>query len=215
VCTVPGHAHLGMKGVLRVGTPKRKAPQPAPASASLKLVKVGDFELPTDVDAPPGDASRLVVVEQHGLAHLLVDGQRRQKPFLDLRPWVLAEGEAGLLSIAFAPDYATSGLVYAFYNDRGGNLRLVELRRSAVDPNTVDPEPRARVAAPGEAGPQPQRRHAAVRRRRPSLHRRRGRRDRSGPQARSVCAGRDVGLREDHSPRSCHRQLGSLGARPA
>ena len=143
VCTVPGHAHLGMKGVLRVGTPKPKPPHPAPAPvpASLKLVKVGDFELPTDVDAPPGDASRLVVVEQRGLAHLLVDGQRREKPYLDLRPWVLAEGEAGLLSIAFASDYATSGLVYAFYNDRAGNLRLVELRRSAVDPDTVDPEP--------------------------------------------------------------------------
>jgi glucose/arabinose dehydrogenase len=144
VCTVPGHAHLGMKGILRVGKPKPKpqpAPAPAPAHSPLKLVKIGDFELPTDVDAPPGDASRLIVVEQRGLVHLIVDGQRREKPFLDLRPWVRAEGEAGLLSLAFAPDYATSGLVYAFHNDRGGNLRLVELRRSPTDPDTLDAEP--------------------------------------------------------------------------
>ena len=142
VCTVPGHAHLGMKGVLRVGTAKPKPPpQPAPAPAALKVVKVGDFEVPTDVDAPPGDASRLVVAEQRGLVHLLVDGQRRETPFLDLRPWVLAEGEAGLLSLAFAPDYRTSGLVYAFYNDRSGNLRLVELRRSEGDPETLAAEP--------------------------------------------------------------------------
>jgi glucose/arabinose dehydrogenase len=146
VCTVPGHSHLGMKGILRVGKPKPKpqpapAPAPAPAPSPLKLVKIGDFELPTDVDAPPGDPSRLVVVEQRGLVHLLVDGQRREKPFLDLRPWVRAEGESGLLSLAFAPDYATSGLVYAFYNDRGGNLRLVELRRSAEDPESVAAEP--------------------------------------------------------------------------
>jgi glucose/arabinose dehydrogenase len=144
VCTVPGHAHLGMKGILRVGKPKPKPqppPAPAPAPSALKLVKIGDFELPTDVDAPPGDASRLIVVEQRGLVHLLVDGQRREQPFLDLRPWVRAEGEAGLLSLAFAPDYGTSGLVYAFYNDRSGNLRLVELRRSAADPDSVAPEP--------------------------------------------------------------------------
>jgi glucose/arabinose dehydrogenase len=144
VCTVPGHAHLGMKGILRVGKPKPKpqpAPAPAPAPSPLKLVKIGDFELPTDVDAPPGDAARLVVVEQRGLVHLLVDGQRREKPFLDLRPWVLAEGEAGLLSLAFAPDYPTSGLVYAYYTDRSGNLRLVELRRSPTDPDTLGAEP--------------------------------------------------------------------------
>jgi hypothetical protein len=43
-----------MKGILRVGTPKPKpqsAPAPAPAASPLKLVKIGDFELPTDVDA--------------------------------------------------------------------------------------------------------------------------------------------------------------------
>jgi glucose/arabinose dehydrogenase len=144
VCTVPGHAHLGMKGVLRVGKPKPKpqpAPAPVPAASPLKLVKIGDFELPTDVDAAPGDASRLIVVEQRGVVQLVVDGQRREKPFLDLRPFVRAEGEAGLLSVAFAPDYEASGLVYAFYNDRGGNLRLVELRRSPTDPDSVDPEP--------------------------------------------------------------------------
>jgi glucose/arabinose dehydrogenase len=140
VCTVPGHAHLGMKGTLRVGKPKPKPPPapPPPVPTALTLAKIGDFELPTDVDAPPGDSSRLVVVEQRGLVHLLVDGVRRELPFLDLRPLVRAQGEAGLLSIAFAPDYATSGLVYAFYNDRPGNLRLVELQRSSSNPDTID-----------------------------------------------------------------------------
>ena len=45
-------------------------------------------------------------------------------PFLDLRSVVVADGEKGLLSIAFAPDYASSGLVYAYYNNRDGNIRL-------------------------------------------------------------------------------------------
>jgi hypothetical protein len=46
-----------------------------------------------------------------------------------------------LLSIAFAPDYATSGLLYVFYNARQGpygDLRIAELRVDASDPDRVD-----------------------------------------------------------------------------
>lgn len=80
-----------------------------------------------------------MVVEQRGLIHLLVSGERRQEPFLDLRDQVGMDGEAGLLGIAFAPDYGESGLFYVYFNDRGGNLRLVEYRRSSEDPDRADP----------------------------------------------------------------------------
>ena len=41
--------------------------------------------------------------------------------------------EPGLLSIAFAPDYATSGLFYAFYNTAAGNgdIRISEFRAAS------------------------------------------------------------------------------------
>ena len=58
-------------------------------------------------------------------------------PFLDLRGVVHADGEKGLLSIALAPDYATSGLVYAYFNNRDGNVRRIEYHRSTGDPDTV------------------------------------------------------------------------------
>jgi glucose/arabinose dehydrogenase len=126
----------GTRGTIRVLAPPVDEP---PDPAAPKLILVGTFDVPTDVDAPPGDAHRLVVVEQRGVIQLLLDGDRLAEPFLDLREQVGMNGEAGLLGIAFAPDYGASGLVYVYYNDRAGNLRLVEYRRDAGDANRVDP----------------------------------------------------------------------------
>ena len=39
------------------------------------------------------------------------------------------EGERGLLSVAFPPDYAQSGLFYVYYTDRQGNIRIDEFHR--------------------------------------------------------------------------------------
>ena len=44
------------------------------------------------------------------------------------------QGERGLLSMAFAPDYATSRRFYVFYTERGGDLRVEEYRRSGENP---------------------------------------------------------------------------------
>ena len=48
--------------------------------------------------------------------------------------------EPGLLSIAFAPDYATSGRLYAFYNSTAGNgdIHISEFHRHATDPDLAD-----------------------------------------------------------------------------
>jgi glucose/arabinose dehydrogenase len=43
-------------------------------------------------------------------------------------------------TIAFAPDYAKSGLVYVDYTDRSGDTRVVEYRRSRSDSLTADRE---------------------------------------------------------------------------
>jgi glucose/arabinose dehydrogenase len=114
-------------------------PEPEPARPVAQLTLVGSFSVPTDIDAPPLGTRLLFVVEQAGLVHLLVNGVLRPTPFLDLRELVDATGEAGLLSIAFAPDYAASGRFYVYYNDRGQNLHLVEFRRAADNPEVADP----------------------------------------------------------------------------
>jgi len=105
----------------------------------VRLEKLGDFDQPLYVAQPPGDRRHLFVVEQAGSVQVLTDGKREPKPFLDLSDQVSCCGEQGLLSIAFAPDYESSGLVYADYTDRSGDTRVVEYRRSDSNPLTVDP----------------------------------------------------------------------------
>ncbi len=101
----------------------------------LRLVKVADFEAPVYVTAPPGDKQRLFVVEQAGRIQVRKAG--RSRTFLDIRNLVTNSGEQGLLSMAFAPDYATSKHFYVYYTDKGGQQRVVEY--SASSPDKADP----------------------------------------------------------------------------
>jgi glucose/arabinose dehydrogenase len=104
----------------------------------VRLEKLGDFDQPLYVTQPPADPHHLFVVEQTGRVQVLTDGRREATPFLDLSDEVSCCGEQGLLSIAFAPDYANSGRLYADYTDRSGDTRVVEYRRSRSRPLTVD-----------------------------------------------------------------------------
>jgi glucose/arabinose dehydrogenase len=104
-----------------------------PASAALHLTPVGTgFDHPVYVTAPPGDPHRLFVVEQPGRIVELVDGVQQATPFLDIHSEVKSTGtEQGLLSMAFAPDYAVSGRYYVYYTapragDSGGSVITVE-----------------------------------------------------------------------------------------
>jgi glucose/arabinose dehydrogenase len=145
LCSVSGHARLGMKGTFTVGKAAAHAPEPNPApvtvSGSAVLTRIGTFDAPVLVTAPPGYGG-LYVVEQPGVVRIVRAGQIIPQPFLDLRDRVTWSGESGLLSIAFAPDYAQSGRVYAFYNSRSGSYgdtRISEFRRSPSDPDVVEP----------------------------------------------------------------------------
>lgn len=116
----------------------RPVPSAKEAARGVRLVRIGDFTDPLYVTAPPGDEGRLFVVEQGGRIWVLVNGKRVSRPFLDLSSLVKSGGEQGLLSMAFAPDYATSGRFYVDFTDRRGDTRIQELRRSKQDPNRAD-----------------------------------------------------------------------------
>jgi len=108
----------------------------APASAAPELVKIGDFTDPVHVASPPND-TRVFVVEKGGRVKIAGGGT-----FLDAS--ALTNGndeERGLLSIAFPPDYASSGKFYVFLTDASsGALRVLEYLRSA-DPSRANPAP--------------------------------------------------------------------------
>jgi len=108
---------------------------PAASAQSRKvgLKRIGRFRAPVFMTSPPGDRRRLFVVEQAGRVRVLVDGRLRGAPFLDIRSQVTAGGEQGLLSIAFAPDYARSGRFYVYFTDRSGDQRVVEYRRATAE----------------------------------------------------------------------------------
>lgn len=122
----------------------------APASgfaADASLARVdGTFDAPVYVTAPPGDTHRLLVVEQTGRVQLVLDGTKQATPFLDLSKLVSTGGERGLLSVAFAPDYPASGLLYTYSTDTSGNLRIDEFRRG-TDPDHIDGGTRRLVLA--------------------------------------------------------------------
>jgi glucose/arabinose dehydrogenase len=100
----------------------------AAAAGGLRLVRVGTFSSPVHVTAPPGDRRRLFVVEQDGRIVVVKDGRTLERAFLDIRSRVVSGGEQGLLSVAFAPDYARSRRFYVYYTDRGQQQRIVEYR---------------------------------------------------------------------------------------
>jgi glucose/arabinose dehydrogenase len=100
------------------------------SAGGLHLVKVGSFDTPTFVQGPPGDSSRLMVVEQAGRIRVVRGGRVLRAPFLDIRRDVSSGGERGLLSMAFAPDYTTSGVFYVYYTDRAGDVRIDALGAS-------------------------------------------------------------------------------------
>ena len=98
------------------------------AAADLRLRQVGSFAEPVYVTAPRGDNSRLFVVEQAGTIRVVHRGRKLARPFLDISGRVRSGGEQGLLSMAFAPDYAKTRRFYVYYTDRGGDIRIVEFR---------------------------------------------------------------------------------------
>ena len=97
-----------------------------PGGVALK--KVGEFEQPVYVAAAPGFPKLLFVVEQQGVVKV-TSGGRPAGTFLDLRSDVSFEGERGLLSIAFPPDYQGSKRFYVYYTDRNGSIRVDEFER--------------------------------------------------------------------------------------
>ena len=120
----------------------------SPASAGMSLVpaytdSVADpVDTPIYVTAPPGDSSRLFVVERGGRIRVAVNGVIQDTPFLDISSRVQTAGEGGLLSMAFAPDYATSGKFYVYFVQLSdGHIHVEEFTRSAADPNLADTSP--------------------------------------------------------------------------
>jgi len=91
---------------------------------------------PVHLTTPAGDA-RLFVVDQPGVIYVVRDGTRLATPFLDISDEVAYGGERGLFSMAFDPEYDSTGLFWVNYTDNAGDTR-VERYRVSADPDVAD-----------------------------------------------------------------------------
>lgn len=105
-------------------------------AAGLQSIGSG-FEEPIFVTSAPSNPDRLFVVERQGRVIEVLPGGSRSV-FADLRNAVGCEGECGgergLLSIALAPDFASSGHFYVYYGeDQGeGDIHVAEMKASGT-----------------------------------------------------------------------------------
>lgn len=121
------------------GTVSRLVPGPAldPVASGLTM--------PMYAISPASDPHRLYIVERSGDVRVMVDGVMQPAPFLDIHTQVSGAGEQGMSTIAFPPDYATSGRAYVYYTDKSGSIRVDQFNRSSANPNVVDPATQVNV----------------------------------------------------------------------
>ena len=128
-----GDSQDGSGTVAVAGEPSTAAARTA-VTHGLALVRVGTFASPVYVTSPPKDKRRAFVVERAGRIRVVRAGKALSKAFLDIRDLVTSSGqEQGLLSIAFAPDYASSGRFYVYYTGKDSQQHVVEYRRASAD----------------------------------------------------------------------------------
>ncbi|MDB5763406.1 MAG: glucose dehydrogenase, partial [Herminiimonas sp.] len=70
---------------------------------------------------------------------IVQNGSLLAAPFLDIHDRTTTDGERGLLSVAFDPQYAANGFFYVYYTDLNGDIAIERFRVSAADPNAADP----------------------------------------------------------------------------
>ena len=106
-----------------------------------------NLDFPLYGTAPPGD-DRLFLIEQlSGTVRVLdASGELAAEPFLQVSDDLSIKGfEAGLLSLAFHPDYPTDGSVFVSYTTVGLMLRVARFEVSPDDPDHVIPDSESTV----------------------------------------------------------------------
>jgi len=103
---------------------------------------------PLFVASPPGETNRLFVVEKNGRVQVITNLSTTpvKSEFLSLSAVTgyggfTDDGECGLLSLAFHPNYATNGEFFVFYSVwQSGRLyqRIARMRVMAANPNRAD-----------------------------------------------------------------------------
>ena len=113
------------------------------AIKAVRVIQDPALVKPTWITAPAGDPRLFIVLQgspsdPNGRILLLKDGALEPTPFLQIPVGVQNDlgGDYGMRGLAFAPDYASSGLFYVLYS-RPGDLATT-VSRFRVDPANPD-----------------------------------------------------------------------------
>ena len=117
-----------------------RAPQPAKMPSLQKTVVADDLPHLWSMEILPD--GRMLVAANAGAMHIVADG--KAGPAVEGIPKVASAGQGGLLDIALAPDFETSGMIYFSFSEPrdGGNgtsvasAKLVESGGKAALENT-------------------------------------------------------------------------------
>ncbi|QET04884.1 PQQ-dependent sugar dehydrogenase [Cupriavidus pauculus] len=114
----------------------------APQTFRLALTTVASgLTSPIFLTAPANDP-RLFVVERAGRIRILPNGTAPATPlatpFLDISALTTTDGERGLLSMAFDPDYATNGRFYVYYTAADGAITVARYQVSTGNANVAN-----------------------------------------------------------------------------
>jgi hypothetical protein len=131
VSAVSGFGEDGV-GHLYVASLADEAFRLGESGGELTKTSIGSFAQPVSLSAAPGVTNELFVAEKPGRVVRWTPSGTSE--VLDIRGLVMDGGEQGLLSVAVAPDYATTGRIFIFYVDNGGDLQVEEVRGETRTP---------------------------------------------------------------------------------
>ena len=95
---------------------------------------------PIELLTAPGDATgRFFIVEKRGTVRIWNGSRLLDAPFLDISAEVRNDGEQGLLSMAFHPQYGTNGYFFVYYVNIDGDIAVARYKVS-TNPNLAEPD---------------------------------------------------------------------------
>jgi cysteine-rich repeat protein len=111
-----------------------------PGTAVDAVLVSSAFNAPVHATAPPLDPARLFVVEREGYIRILnlADNTVEPAAFLDINDLTTTDGERGLLSMAFDPDYATTRRFFVYYTNNSGEIVIARYEADSINPNAAD-----------------------------------------------------------------------------
>src|SRR5437588_11398257 len=104
----------------------------------IRVVQVASgISAPTDIQDAADGSNRLFLVQHNGIIKILRNGTVIPTPFLDITSKTKADGERGLLGLAFPPGFAQSGRFYVDYTDLNGDTNIAQYRLTS-NPDVAD-----------------------------------------------------------------------------